>query len=120
MFFEAGVALKYHIRRWVGFEIAYSFLELDSNFDEFGYTDNRVKVGVRAVLVLDRTGTRPRVAGKGYTTRLRLRPMFGLALLVMALVPGAVLRPRATTGGAGPGVPGRPQGRPEGHRLAPR
>jgi polysaccharide biosynthesis protein VpsM len=46
VFFEAGVALKYQMRRWVAFEIAYGFLKLDSNFDEFDYTDNRVKVSV--------------------------------------------------------------------------
>jgi polysaccharide biosynthesis protein VpsM len=46
VFFEAGVALKYQMRRWVAFEVAYGFLKLDSNFDEFDYTDNRVKVSV--------------------------------------------------------------------------
>jgi hypothetical protein len=46
VFIEAGVALKYQMRRWVAFEIAYGFLKLDSNFNEFDYTDNRVKVSV--------------------------------------------------------------------------
>lgn len=46
VFFEAGVSRKYQMRRWVAFAIAYNFLKPDSNFDEFHYTDNRVKVGV--------------------------------------------------------------------------
>jgi hypothetical protein len=46
VFIEAGVALKYQMRRWVAFEIAYGFLKLDSNFSEFDYTDNRVKLSV--------------------------------------------------------------------------
>lgn len=45
-FFEAGVSLKYQIRRWLGVELSYSFLLRDSNFDEFDYTDNRVKASV--------------------------------------------------------------------------
>lgn len=45
-FFEAGAALKYQMRRWVAFELAYNFLNLNSNFNEFDYTDNRVKASV--------------------------------------------------------------------------
>jgi hypothetical protein len=45
-FFDAGVSLKYQIRRWLGVELSYSLLILDSNFDEFDYTDNRVKASV--------------------------------------------------------------------------
>ena len=45
-FFEAGVALKYQMRRWMAFELGYNFLNLDSNFDEFDYTDNRIKASI--------------------------------------------------------------------------
>jgi hypothetical protein len=45
-FFEAGAALKYQMRRWVAFELAYNFLNLNSNFSEFDYTDNRIKASV--------------------------------------------------------------------------
>ena len=45
-FFEAGVALKYQMRRWLAFELGYNFLNLDSNFDEFDYTDNRIKASI--------------------------------------------------------------------------
>lgn len=45
-FFEAGAALKYQMRRWVAFELAYNFLNLNSNSNEFDYTDNRVKASV--------------------------------------------------------------------------
>lgn len=46
VFFEGGVSLKYQMRRWVAFELGYNFLKLDSNFNEFDYTDNRVKASV--------------------------------------------------------------------------
>lgn len=46
VFYEAGVSLKYQMRRWVAFELGYNFLKLDSNFSEFDYTDNRVKASV--------------------------------------------------------------------------
>ncbi len=46
VFIEAGAALKYQMRRWLAFELAYNFLKLDSNFNEFDYTDNRVKASV--------------------------------------------------------------------------
>lgn len=45
-FIEAGVSLKYQIRRWMAVELGYFFLYLNSNFDEFDYTDNRVKASV--------------------------------------------------------------------------
>jgi hypothetical protein len=45
-FIEAGAALKYQMRRWVAFELAYIFLDLNSNFNEFDYTDNRIKASV--------------------------------------------------------------------------
>ena len=45
-FFEAGVSLRYQMRKWLAFELGYNFLDLSSNFDEFDYTDNRVKASV--------------------------------------------------------------------------
>jgi hypothetical protein len=45
-FFEAGVSLKYQMRRWLAFELGYRFLKNDSNFDDFDYTDNRIKASV--------------------------------------------------------------------------
>jgi hypothetical protein len=45
-FFEAGVSLKYQMRRWLAFEIGYNYLVNNSNLDEFDYTDNRVKASV--------------------------------------------------------------------------
>ncbi len=45
-FFEAGVSLRYQIRRWIAVEVGYRFLILDSNFDEFDYRDNRIKGSV--------------------------------------------------------------------------
>jgi hypothetical protein len=45
-FIEAGAAVKYQMRRWLAFELGYNFLWLNSNFDEFDYTDNRVKASV--------------------------------------------------------------------------
>ena len=46
VFFEAGVSLKYQMRRWLAFELGYNFLNLNSNFNEFDYTDNRIKASV--------------------------------------------------------------------------
>jgi hypothetical protein len=34
------------MRRWLAFELGYNFLNLNSNFNEFDYTDNRVKASV--------------------------------------------------------------------------
>ena len=45
-FIEAGASVKYQMRRWLAFELGYNFLWLNSNFDEFDYTDNRVKASV--------------------------------------------------------------------------
>lgn len=45
-FFEAGVSLRYQMRRWLAFEVGYNFLDLNSNFDEFDYTDNRAQASV--------------------------------------------------------------------------
>lgn len=45
-FFEAGISLKYQMRRWLAFELGYNFLVNNSNFDEFDYTDNRIKASV--------------------------------------------------------------------------
>ncbi len=45
-FFEAGISLKYQMRRWLAFELGYNYLVNNSNFDEFDYTDNRVKASV--------------------------------------------------------------------------
>lgn len=45
-FFEAGASLRYQIRKWLAVELGYSFLLLDSNFDEFDYEANRVKGSV--------------------------------------------------------------------------
>lgn len=45
-FFEAGAALKYQMRRWLAFELAYNFLLLDSNIDINDYRDNRIKASV--------------------------------------------------------------------------
>src|SRR5262249_9095281 len=45
-FFEAGVSLPYQMRRWLAFEVGYNFLDLNSNFDEFDYTDNRAQASV--------------------------------------------------------------------------
>jgi hypothetical protein len=41
-FYEFGLSLRYQIRRWLGFEVAYQFLRRDSNFRDFDYTNNRV------------------------------------------------------------------------------
>jgi hypothetical protein len=41
-FYEAGVALRYQVRRWLALELAYQYLRRDSNFHEFDYTNNRV------------------------------------------------------------------------------
>lgn len=45
-FFEAGVSLKYQMRRWLAFELGYNYLVLNSNFDEFDYKDNRIRASV--------------------------------------------------------------------------
>jgi polysaccharide biosynthesis protein VpsM len=45
-FIEAGVSLRYQVRKWLALELGYNFLDLNSNFDEFDYTDNRVKASV--------------------------------------------------------------------------
>jgi polysaccharide biosynthesis protein VpsM len=45
-FFEAGASLRYQIRKWLAVEVGYSFLILDSNFDQFDYQANRVKGSV--------------------------------------------------------------------------
>jgi hypothetical protein len=46
VFFEAGVSLKYQMKKWLAFEIGYNYLDLNSNFNEFSYTDNRIKASV--------------------------------------------------------------------------
>ena len=46
VFVEAGVSLKYQMRRWLAFELGYRYLNLNSNFNEFDYTDNRVKASI--------------------------------------------------------------------------
>jgi hypothetical protein len=46
-FFEAGAALKYQMRRWLAFELAYAYRLLDSNFSEFDYGNNRVSASVQ-------------------------------------------------------------------------
>ena len=45
-FFEAGISLKYQMRRWLAFELGYNYLVNNSNFNEFDYRDNRVKASV--------------------------------------------------------------------------
>ena len=45
-FIEAGASLRYQMRRWLAFELGYNFLWLNSNFDEFDYTDNRIRASV--------------------------------------------------------------------------
>ena len=45
-FFEAGISLKYQMRRWLAFEFGYNYLVNNSNFNEFDYTDNRVTASV--------------------------------------------------------------------------
>ncbi len=45
-FFEAGISLKYQMRRWLAFELGYKYLTLNSNFNQFDYTDNRIKASV--------------------------------------------------------------------------
>ena len=45
-FFEAGISLKYQMRRWLAFELGYNYLVNNSNFNEFDYTDNRVTASV--------------------------------------------------------------------------
>ena len=46
VFVQAGVTLKYQMRRWLAFELGYNYLNLNSNFNEFDYQDNRVKASV--------------------------------------------------------------------------
>jgi hypothetical protein len=46
-FFEAGGALRYQMRRWLAFELAYAYRLLDSNFSEFDYGNNRVSASVQ-------------------------------------------------------------------------
>jgi hypothetical protein len=41
-FYEFGLSLRYQIRRWLALEMAYQFLQRDSNFRDFDYTNNRV------------------------------------------------------------------------------
>lgn len=41
-FYEAGLSLRYQIRRWLAIELAYQYLRRDSNFPDFDYTNNRV------------------------------------------------------------------------------
>jgi polysaccharide biosynthesis protein VpsM len=45
-FIEVGASVRYQMRKWLAFELGYNFLDLNSNFDEFDYTDNRVKASV--------------------------------------------------------------------------
>ena len=45
-FFEAGVSLRYQMRRWVAFELGYNYLILDSNESQFDYADNRIRASV--------------------------------------------------------------------------
>lgn len=45
-FFEAGVSVRYQMRRWVALELGYEFLYRDSNFDINDYRANRVKASV--------------------------------------------------------------------------
>ena len=43
-YYEAGVGVKYDIRKWVSVEVKYQFLDRTSNFDVFNYVDNQVMV----------------------------------------------------------------------------
>ncbi len=45
-FFEAGVSLRYQMRRWLAFELGYDFRYRDSNIDINDYRDNRIKASV--------------------------------------------------------------------------
>lgn len=45
-FFDLGVGLRYHIRRWLAVEASYAYLVRNSNFDDFDYTNNRVRATV--------------------------------------------------------------------------
>lgn len=45
-FFDLGVGLRYQIRRWLAVEASYAYLVRDSNFEDFDYTNNRVKATV--------------------------------------------------------------------------
>ena len=45
-FIEVGASIRYQMKKWLAFELGYTFLDLNSNFDEFDYTDNRVKASV--------------------------------------------------------------------------
>jgi hypothetical protein len=45
-FFEAGVSLRFQMRRWLAFELGYDFRIRDSNFEINDYQNNRVKGSV--------------------------------------------------------------------------
>jgi hypothetical protein len=45
-FFEAGVSLRFQMRRWLAFELGYDFRYRDSNFEINDYQNNRVKGSV--------------------------------------------------------------------------
>lgn len=43
-FYQAGVALRYDVRKWVSLEAKYSYVNRISNFDVFNYLDNTMTV----------------------------------------------------------------------------
>ncbi len=47
-FYEAGVALRYQIRPWLAVQASYDHLVRDSNFNDFDYTNNRVRGTISA------------------------------------------------------------------------
>ncbi len=42
-FYNASLALRYQIQRWLGVELGYTYLVLNSNFADSEYTNNRIK-----------------------------------------------------------------------------
>ena len=46
-FYGAGARLLYQWRGWLGLELGYGIVVRDSNFPEFDYTVNRVRLTLR-------------------------------------------------------------------------
>jgi hypothetical protein len=46
--YSLALALRYDFRRWLAFELGYTLRVRDSNFSDFDYTQNRVKLAVTA------------------------------------------------------------------------
>lgn len=46
LFYELGLSLRYQIRTWFAVEAGYRRLVRNSNFNEFDYTDNRLRASV--------------------------------------------------------------------------